>query len=80
MSHGGHQRVTTWNVCHMMGVVTWQQLRPNVCHMMGVVTWQQLRPNGCSLGMDYGLWSLGTWAVLGQLENRLGIGCITLRA
>ena len=41
---------------------------------------QSLGQNGHSLGMDYVIWSLGTWAMLGQLECRLGIGCVTFRA
>ena len=35
--------------------------------------------NGHSLGMDYVIWSLGMWTILGQFECRLGIGCVTIQ-
>ena len=59
--------MTTWHLSH--GVHAY------VAHRQGVVSL-----NGHSLGMDYVIQSLDTWALLGVLECRLGIGCITLRA
>ena len=67
MLQGGNQEVTIWHLCDGMGLV----------HKLGKGLYHSV---GTTCAWIYVIWSLGSWAALGQLEHRLSIGYSTSKA